>query len=594
MVKASLADISLQLSLIVLVLLASTSGSLVSRQDDIAIATPDTTQNLTWWQTAIFYQVYPRSFKDSDGDGVGDIRGIISELDYLKDLGIDCVWLSPVYKSPMKDFGYDISDYKDIDHIFGSIDDFRDLISEIHNRDLKFITDFVPGHVSVEHEWFKRSVKRDGKYTNYFIWSDGKVLANGTRVPPNNWLSVFGGSAWEWNEERGQYYFHAFATVQVDLNYRDENLQWEIKDTFRFWLDLGVDGFRIDAFSQLVESANTSLDEPLSGNDVPPNEYAYLKHVYTADQPESIPILASWYEVLQEYILKDGKERYMVVEIYATPQVRNRLYVTGASPFNFDLLSMSAKPTGQEILHMVMSEYDELPTGRWPNFVLGNHDNRRISHKYGAEYVNVYNTLLLTLWGTPTTYYGEELGMLEAEISWEDTVDPQGLGAGPLRYKQFTRDPERTPMQWTDGYQAGFTTGNTTWLPLAENYTQLNVKVENSSSEQTSLKLYRQLARLRKSQAFQTGVFKAALANDDILAYLRIGATKAYLVVLNVGRDTIVDLSRYAGDAGTPVAVTPGTRGVKEGVSVDLHALSLAPGDGLVLEVNRNHDYIIG
>ncbi|KAH9491674.1 Maltase 1 [Bulinus truncatus] len=576
-------------------LLVSVTATLDVRDDNgQVVVTPDTSQNLTWWQTAIFYQVYPRSFKDSNGDGVGDIQGIISELDYFVDLGIDCVWLSPVYKSPMRDFGYDISDYKDVDPIFGTLDDFRELIQEIHKRGLKFITDFVPGHVSSDHEWFKRSVQRDGKYTNYFVWNDGQLLDNGTRVPPNNWLSVFGGSAWTWNDERQQYYYHAFDPHQIDLNYRDENLQWEIKDTFRFWLDLGVDGFRIDAFSQLFENANTALDEPLSGNNVPPNEYSYLNHIYTADQPESIQTLMSWYSVVDEYTKKDGNLRYVVVELYAPPDVRNRIYATGAVPFNFDLMSMSSNHTGQEILTKVMAEYNNLPTGKWPNFVLGNHDQKRVSIRYGPQYVNVFNILLLTQWGTPTTYYGEELGMLQADISWADTVDPQGLGAGPDRYKLFTRDPSRTPLQWTDGFQAGFTTGNKTWLPLAENWDQLNVKVENSSSQQTTLKLYRDLAHLRKKQAFQTGSFRAALVTDDILSYLREGADEKYLIIMNFGQETTNDFTQYGGSQATVATLTPGLTQVQEGQRLSLNSLKLEGGQGLVLKLDSDFSPIIG
>ncbi|KAK6963000.1 maltase 1 [Biomphalaria glabrata] len=575
-------------------LLVTVVAAVVQRDVNTQLITPATDQNLTWWQTAIFYQVYPRSFKDSNGDGVGDIQGIISELDYFVDLGVDCIWLSPVYKSPMRDFGYDISDYKDVDPIFGTLDDFRELIQEIHKRGLKFISDFVPGHVSSDHEWFRRSVKRDGKYTNYFVWSDGKLLDNGTRVPPNNWLSVFGGSAWSWNDERQQYYYHAFDPHQIDLNYRDQNLQWEIKDTFRFWLDYGVDGFRIDAFSQLFENENTSLDEPLSGNNVPPTEYAYLNHIYTADQPDSLPILTSWKNVVDDYSKQDGKVRYLVVELYAPPNVRNKIYGVGAVPFNFDLISMGTHPTGRDIFSKVMDEYINLPSGKWPNFVLGNHDQKRLSYRYGAQYVNVFNILLLTLWGTPTTYYGEELGMLSANISWENTVDPQGLGAGPERYQLFTRDPSRTPMQWSNDFQAGFSTGNTTWLPLAENWATLNVKTENSSSQQTPYKLYRQLAHLRKNQAFQTGTFRAALVTDNIVSYLREGTLQRYLVIMNFGQETTDDYRNYGGPAATVVAITPGLTGVQEGQRLSLDALKLEPGQGVVLLLDQDFVPTIG
>ncbi|KAH9491672.1 Maltase 1 [Bulinus truncatus] len=549
---------------------------------------PDVTKDLTWWKTGIVYQVYPRSFKDSNGDGIGDIKGIISEIDYFLYLGINCIWLSPVYKSPMVDFGYDIADYKDIDPIFGTVDDFKLLVSEIHKKGLKLITDFVPGHVSTEHEWLRRSVRRDGKYTDYFIWSDGRTLVNGTRVPPNNWLSAFCGSAWKWNEQRGQFYYHAFDPTQADLNYRDENLRWEMEDTLRYWLDLGVDGFRVDAFSPLYETQNVYQDEPLSGKNVHDTDYDFLDHIYTTNQPESIPTLSSWYQIMNEYTQQDGKDRFMVVEVFSTVDIRNRVYVTGASPFNFDLIHMSSTPTGQEIVHTVLNEYFHLPEGAWPNFVLGNHDNRRVSHRYGARYVNVYNMLLLTLWGTPTTYYGEELGMLEADVSWNETVDPAGRNTGPDRYQNFTRDPERSPMQWSSQYQAGFTTGNTTWLPLGDNYTTINVQSQKESNEQTSLKLYRQVAHLRKRQAFQTGTFKVILVTNDAFAYLRTGVTEEYMVVLNFGQSIIVtDLSGSGRSTATVSVLTPGLS-FTVGQLIQLKTITLESGHGLILKLDTS------
>ncbi|KAI8770437.1 maltase 1 [Biomphalaria glabrata] len=554
--------------------------------DSLPEVTPDANQTLTWWKTGVIYQVYPRSFKDSDGDGIGDIKGLISELDYFVYLGIDCIWLSPVYKSPMRDFGYDVSDFKDIDPIFGTIDDFKTLTQEVHNRGLKLITDFVPNHVSTDHEWFKKSVKRDGKYANYFIWHDGKRLSNGTVVEPNNWLSAFGGSAWQWNSERQEYYYHEFDPSQADLNYRDENLRWEMEDTLKYWLDLGVDGFRVDAFAPLYEVQNVSLDEPVSGLDVPASESDYLKHIYTTNQPESIPTLSKWYDIMNDYVQRDGQDRYMIVEVFSTVDIRNRVYVTGACPFNFDLLHMSDAPTGREILDTIMNEYSHLPTGKWPNFVLGNHDSRRISHKYGSQYVNVYNMLLLTLWGTPTTYYGEELGMLEAVISWADTVDPAGRNAGPERYQNFTRDPERSPMQWTPGYQSGFTKGNSTWLPLALNHTLLNVQTERESQEQTTLKLYKELVALRKKQAFQTGKFKVSHVDDDIVCYTREGAFDQYLVILNFGHSAISDLRICGATSATVAALTPGVTSTAAGQRVQLELLILKSGHGIILRLD--------
>ncbi|CAG5116625.1 unnamed protein product [Candidula unifasciata] len=511
------------------------------------VAAEGSGEDVSWWQSSIVYQVYPRSFKDSDGDGVGDIPGIISKLDHFTYLNVDTFWLSPVYKSPMRDFGYDISDFRDIDPLFGTLDDFDELIQKAHDKGISVLMDYVPGHTSTDHEWFQKSANREGNYTNYYVWNDGIKLDNGTYVAPNNWLSVFGGSAWAWHSVRKQFYYHAFIPEQADLNYRDENVQREMKDVLRFWMDRGVDGVRVDAIEKLYEVENVSLDEPVSGQNVTPFQYEYLDHIYTSNLPETIPTVAAWYEVLQEYAKKDGKDRYMVVELYAKPAVRNTLYETGANPFNFDLIDLTPNPTGYEIRDQILNEYDNLPSGKWPNFVLGNHDRRRVSHKFGPQYVDVYNMLLLTLWGTPTTYYGEEIGMLEGIISWEQTVDPWGRNYGKDEFENFSRDPERTPMQWNGGYQAGFTTGNSTWLPLGEDWQTVNVQNQMESEELTSIQVYKQLAELRQKPAFLTGAFQC----DH----------EKYLVILNVGKEeATVDLSSYSDGepTATVIAVTPG------------------------------------
>uniref|UniRef100_A0A0B7ATJ7 Glycosyl hydrolase family 13 catalytic domain-containing protein n=1 Tax=Arion vulgaris TaxID=1028688 RepID=A0A0B7ATJ7_9EUPU len=545
-------------------------------------------QNLSWWQTSIVYQVYPRSFKDSTLDGVGDINGLRSKLDYFTNIGVDSYWLSPVYSSPMLDFGYDISNFTDIDPIFGTLADFDMLVNETHSRGLKIIMDFVPGHTSTEHEWFNKSVNREGNYTNYYVWTDGILLSNGSRGIPNNWLSVFGGPTWTWNDVRKQFYYHAFIPQQADLNYRDPNVQEEMKDVLRFWLDRGVDGFRVDAIEKLYEVENVFLNEPVSGLNVSSFQYEYLDHIYTSNQPETNPTVKSWYDVLKEYIAMDNKDRYMVVELYALPAVRNLLYETGGSPFNFDLIDITPNPTGYEIRDRILNEYDNLPPGKWPNFVLGNHDRRRVSHKYGPQYVDVYNMLLLTLWGTPTTYYGEEIGMREAYISWNQTVDPWGRNYGEEQYEQFSRDPERTPMQWTPGYQAGFTVGPTTWLPLGDNYSTINVQYENETAGMSSLKLYSQLARLRKLPAFTLHRPWFAFVDQNVVSYIRMGGGEQYLVAINVGKmnDTVNFRTNITGNyVATIIAYTPGIQNIPSNLTLNLTSILLRPGDGYVLKL---------
>jgi len=265
-----------------------------------------------WWKKAIVYQIYPRSFQDSNGDGVGDIPGIISRLDYFNYIGVDAIWISPVYKSPMVDFGYDIEDFKDIDPIFGTLDDFDELIREAHARGLYVIMDYIPNHTSDRHEWFVESRKGgvNNPYSNYFIWSDGKLLENGTRVPPNQWVSCFSTAAWTWSEERGQYYYHQFVKEQPDLNYRNPDVVEEMRKIFTFWLDRGVDEFRIDAIGTLYEVEDLSLEEPRSFlPGVEPHEQYYLDHIYTRDQPEIHDVIKTWRELFDEHDRKHADIR---------------------------------------------------------------------------------------------------------------------------------------------------------------------------------------------------------------------------------------------------------------------------------------------
>ncbi|BFZ00898.1 hypothetical protein BsWGS_03937 [Bradybaena similaris] len=543
--------------------------------------------DLEWWKKVIIYQIYPRSYKDTNGDGVGDLKGITSKLDYLADLGIGCIWISPVYPSPMNDFGYDLTDYEDIESLFGSLADFDELVAEVHKRGLKIIIDFVPSYTSSEHRWFRKSVRREGKYTDYYIWHDGILLANGTRAPPSNWLAVFGWSAWAWHPVRQQFYYHSFFVKQPNLNHRDRNVEWEMKSIIRFWLDRGVDGFRVDAIQQLFVAANYTLDEPLSGGPSLPYEYDYTKHIYISDQPETVQAVTAYYSVLDEYFHKDGKVRYMVIETYADPSIRNTLYATGGVPFNFGLVRLAPPLTGRKLADRIQEEYQNLPKGAWPNFVLGNHDNRRVSYKFGPQNVDALNLVLLTLWGTPTTYEGEELGMTESNISYNQTRDPFGINFGPDRYQEVSRDPARTPMQWDDGDQAGFTSGNQTWLPLADDYKVRNVKTEQESATLTSLQFYKQLARLRARPAFISGKFTVAHVDDNIFSYLRELADDRYLVAVNVGgQESTTDFAAFSSDADAQVlATTPALKGISANTTASLSAVKLKPGDGVLFKV---------
>jgi alpha-glucosidase len=481
--------------------------------------------NFKWWQRGIIYQVYPRSFMDSDGDGVGDLAGIRSKLDYLQWLGVDAIWISPIYPSPMADFGYDISNYTDIDPIFGTLDDFDALLADAHGRGLKVLLDYVPNHTSDQHPWFLDSrSSRDSAKRNWYIWRDPKAGGG----PPNNWLANFGGGAWEWDEKTGQYYYHAFLKEQADLNWRNPEVQNTMLKVLRFWLDRGVDGFRVDVMHHLVKDTDFRDNPPNPDWRPGLSPYRELLTTYTADLPEVQEIVAQLRSVVEEY-----DDRMLVGEIYL-PVERLMAYY-GASgkgahlPFNFQLIGL---PWNAREIATAVERYEGLlPSYAWPNWVLGNHDKSRIATRVGSAQARVAAMLLLTLRGTPTMYYGDEIGMHDVTIPIEEAQDPfeknvPGLGLG--------RDPERTPMQWSGDEHAGFTRG-TSWLPIAEDYQTVNVALERDSST-SILTLYRRLIEMRRAEpALSVGDFAPLPAPGDLMAFIRKTDQRRLLVVLNLG-----------------------------------------------------------
>jgi alpha-glucosidase len=465
---------------------------------------------------------------DADGDGIGDLRGIQSKLDYLVWLGVDAIWISPIFPSPMADFGYDISNYVDIDPIFGSLADFDALLAEAHRRGLKVLLDYVPNHTSDQHPWFieSRSSRTNAK-RDWYIWRDPKPDGS----PPNNWLATFGGRAWQWDEITGQYYYHAFLKEQPDLNWRNSEVQQAMLNVMRFWLDRGVDGFRVDVMHHMVKDPELRDNPPnphwRSG--LPP--YRELLTTNTVDLPEVQEIVAKMRAVLEEY-----DDRMMVGEIYL-PVERIMAYY-GASgegahlPFNFQLIGLPWK--ARDIAATIERYEALLPSFGWPNWVLGNHDKARVASRVGAAQARVAATMLLTLRGTPTMYYGDEIGMHDVPIAPENVQDPYeknvpGLGLG--------RDPERTPMQWNTGTGAGFTSGRP-WLPIAADFTTVNVAIEQSQPD-SILCLYRRLIDLRRSEpALSVGEFAPLPAGEDLIAYVRKSGERRILIVLNLGSHT--------------------------------------------------------
>ncbi|KAH8321366.1 hypothetical protein KR074_003028 [Drosophila pseudoananassae] len=513
-----------------------------------------------WWETAQFYQIYPRSFKDSDGDGIGDLNGITSKLEYLKDLGVTAAWLSPIFTSPMVDFGYDISDFFDIQPEYGTLDDFRSLIKKAKELDLKIILDFVPNHSSNESSWFKKSVKREKGYEDYYVWHDGKINATtGEREPPTNWLQYFRGSAWEWNEERQQYYLHQFAVQQPDLNYRNPLVVDQMKRVLRYWLNEGVSGFRCDALPPLFEvlpDANGQFpDEVETGATDDPDDRDFLTTTYIENQPETIDMVYQWRTALDDHKrIFGGNTSVLLIETYSAAWFSMQFYgnrtTQGAHlPFNFNLITVMEQKglSASHVQEAIDLWLNNMPAGRTANWVIGNHDKRRAASRYGVEHIDAMNMLVMVLPGASVTYQGEEIGMTDGEISWEDTVDPWGCNSNADIYENYTRDPERTPFQWTAGSNAGFTDGPSTWLPLADGYETVNVETE-SSADRSHLKIYKSLVALRKSsKTLQNGSTKYGVVEEDVLVIRRSLTNSPTLVALiNFGTETkTVDVSQF-------------------------------------------------
>jgi alpha-glucosidase len=481
--------------------------------------------NYRWWQTGIIYQVYPRSFQDSNKDGIGDIKGLIRRLDYLRWLGIKAIWLSPIYPSPMADFGYDISDYCNIDPVYGNLDDFDTLVKEAHDHDLKIIMDFVPNHTSDLHPWFLESrSSRDNPKRDWYMWYD--PLPNGDA--PNNWLSVFGGGAWEWDETTGQYYLHSFLKEQPDLNWRNPDVREAMYGILRFWLDRGIDGFRMDVLWHLIKDKqlrdnprNPTYEEHMS-------DYDQLLPVYSTDQPEVHEIVREMRNVIDSY-----PDRLMIGEIYLPIHKLVTYYGTNGNgahlPFNFMLISL---PWDPRKIAAAVDEYESaLPENAWPDWVIGNHDQPRITSRVGIHQSKIASILLLTLRGTPTMYYGDEIEMRDVPVPRKEIVDPQGKN---MPGKNLSRDPARTPMQWDNSINAGFSEA-APWLPVDKRYHRINVESEKNDPY-SMLSFYRKLIDLRqKEECLNTGSYKPFHSDNQMISYYRqINDGPCFLIALNL------------------------------------------------------------
>jgi alpha-glucosidase len=578
-------------------------------------------QPTQWWQTGVIYQIYPRSFQDTpnaDGiaDGIGDLRGILARLDYLVALGVDALWISPFYPSPMADFGYDVADYTGVDPLFGTLADFDELLAAAHRKGLRIILDFVPNHTSDQHPWFVESKSsRTNPKRDWYLWHDpvpypwlapGEDTRPVSEQHPNNWQSQFGGPAWTWDEPTQQFYLHSFLAAQPDLNWRNPDVRQAIYSALRFWLDRGVDGFRMDVLWLLIKDdqfRNNSATEAYNANQ--PGTFGIVSKMRAlldsypdtlTNQDPGAPHLAS--EMWETTALNPTattppltpSNRVLIGEIYLPLPDLIRYYgsapnLSGANlPFNFSLIQT---PWNAVAIAQVIGEYESLlPAGAWPNYVLGNHDQSRLATRIGPLQARAAAMLLLTLRGTPTLYYGDELGMTDVPIAPSQVQDPAernqpGQGKG--------RDPERSPMLWLDTPNAGFTTPDATpWLPLLADYPTRNAATQ-SRDPRSMLTLYRRLLALRRlHDTLHAGPIADIAADGPVLRYRRValaeGESTDFLILLNLGDD----VASTEASAGTVVLTTlldgEGARtGTEDGQPA---VVTIEAGEGLLIALD--------
>jgi alpha-glucosidase len=502
-----------------------------------------------WAYGAVVYQIYPRSFKDSNSDGIGDLPGVIDKLDYLKELGVTALWLSPFYTSPMADFGYDVADYCDVDPIFGTLDDAKKLVAAAHTRGLRVLVDLVPNHSSDQHAWFKASSQsRDGEFADYYIWRDPAAASKtgasknkaGKPLPPNNWIDVFSGeSAWEWVEARGQFYMHSFAVQQPDLNWENPTVRQEIQNVMRFWLDLGVDGFRVDAVN-FISKDPSFADDPVNPDwEEPHLRYGRLLHKNSQSGPQLHAYLTELSSVLKEDAYA-SRQPFMIFEGY--PQTRDHIkeYLayyhdvddTVAAPFCFEGFELSWEQAGQwtGFLRDYLLALKRVPAAV-PAYAFSNHDRSRLISRLGEARSRLAAVLLLTLPGMVFIYNGDELGMRDGVIPPELIVDPGAMDSS----NSEGRDPERTPLQWSGGKNAGFSdAAGGTWLPVNSDYQTVNVEAE-AQDPGSFLNLYRSLCHLRHDiPALRQGDTEMLeTGKPELLGFVRQYGKQAVLVLVN-------------------------------------------------------------
>uniref|UniRef100_A0A8C3T487 Amino acid transporter heavy chain SLC3A1 n=1 Tax=Chelydra serpentina TaxID=8475 RepID=A0A8C3T487_CHESE len=496
---------------------------------------------LGWWQASPIYQIYPRSFKDTNKDGNGDLKGIQEKLDHIMYLNIKTIWITSVYKSPLKDFGYGVEDFRDVDPMFGTMRDFENLIAAIHDKGLKVIMDLIPNHTSDKHSWFQLSRNRTGKYADYYIWHDC-AHTDGTITPPNNWVSVYGHSSWQYDEVRKQCYFHQFGKEQPDLNFRNSAVQEEIH-------------VKLSPFYESISA------------------YSELYHDYTTTQVGMHDIVRSFRHTMDKFSIEPGRYRFLGTEANKQDNIEATMMYYGTSfipesdfPFNVYLINME-NLSGNSIFETVSLWMKNMPKGKWPNWVVGDPNTARITSRIGKEYTNVINMLLLTLPGTPTTYYGEEIGM--ENIASENVTFP-----------------EKSPMQWNGNLHAGFSEGNISWLPVNLDYQNVNVEVQKTQPNST-LNLYRELNLLRSNELPIHRGWMCYIWNDsNVFVYLREldGLDTVFIMVLNFGQESIIDLKAVVSELPSEATIRLSTNFSNTGKVVNTKTIKTEKGEGIVLE----------
>ncbi len=488
-----------------------------------------------WWRGAVIYQIYPRSFQDSNGDGIGDLKGITQRLDHVASLGVDAIWISPFFASPMKDFGYDVSDYCDVDPMFGTLSDFDALVGRAHELGLKVMIDLVLSHTSDQHPWFKESrASRDNPKSDWFVWAD----PNPDGTPPNNWLSIFGGSAWQWDGRREQYYLHNFLTEQPDLNFHCAAAQDALLDVVRFWLDRGVDGFRLDTINFYVHDQALRSNPPLPveqrDESIAPrvNPYNHQLHLYSKNRPENLDFLKRFRAVLDEYPaatavgeVGDPQKGLEIMGQYTAGDERVHMC------YSFEFLS-AHQPTSDRFAE-VMALVDEHVAEGWACWAFSNHDVVRHASRWDASpaALKALCTLMMCLRGSVCIYQGEELGLTEADVGFEDLQDPYGIEFWP-EFKG--RDGCRTPMVWENSNQNGGFSEGAPWLPVSHVHMQQAVSAQEQDPDALLHHYRRAIAFRRAHPALVKGAHSKVASEGSIVTFTRTEGDQTILVAVNL------------------------------------------------------------